>query len=63
IDNPTNYPDPSRIAEADEPVADAHIYTPKQYVGGIMELCQERRGTFLGMGYLDTDRVDGHYEL
>ena len=63
IDNPTNYPDPSRIAEADEPVADAHIYTPKQYVGGIMELCQERRGTFLGMDYLDTDRVDVHYEL
>ena len=63
IDNPTNYPDPSKIAEADEPVADAHIYTPKEYVGGIMELCQERRGTFLDMEYLDADRVDVHYEL
>ena len=63
IDNPTNYPDPSKIAEADEPIADAHIYTPKEYVGGIMDLCQERRGTFLDMEYLDTDRVDIHYEL
>ena len=63
IDNPTNYPDPSKIAEADEPIADAHIYTPKEYVGSIMDLCQERRGTFLNMDYLDTDRVDVHYEL
>jgi GTP-binding protein LepA len=63
IDNPTNYPDPSKIAEADEPVTDAHIYTPKEFVGGIMDLCQERRGTFLNMEYLDADRVDVHYEL
>ena len=63
IDNPTNYPDPSQIAEADEPYADAHVYTPKDYVGSIMELCQERRGAFLDMNYLDTDRVDLHYEL
>ncbi len=63
IDNPTNYPDPSKIAEADEPFADAHIYTPKEYVGSIMDLCQERRGTFLNMDYLDTDRVDVRYEL
>lgn len=63
IDNPTNYPDPSLIAEADEPMADAHIYTPKDFVGNIMDLCQERRGTFLNMNYLDADRVDVHYEL
>ncbi len=63
IDNPTNYPDPSLIAEADEPMADAHIYTPKDFVGNIMDLCQERRGTFLNMDYLDADRVDVHYEL
>ena len=63
IDNPTNYPDPSQIAEADEPFADAHIYTPKSYVGNVMDLCQERRGTFLDMDYIDTDRVDLHYDL
>ncbi len=63
IDNPTNYPDPSQIAEADEPMADAHIYTPKDFVGNIMDLCQDRRGTFLDMNYLDADRVDIHYEL
>ena len=58
IDNPTNYPDPSLIASAEEPVTDAHIYTPKEYVGNIMELCQDRRGTFI-----DADRVDLHYVL
>jgi len=63
IDNPTNYPDPSLIAEADEPMTNAHIYTPSEYVGNIMELCQDRRGVFKDMKYLDTDRVDIHYEL
>lgn len=63
VDNPTNYPDPSEIAQAEEPVTDAHIYTPKDYVGNVMELCQDRRGTFLDMNYLDADRVDIHYEL
>ncbi|WP_050697028.1 translation elongation factor 4 [Anaeromassilibacillus senegalensis] len=63
IDNPTNYPDPSLIAQADEPITNAHIYTPKEYVGNIMDLCQERRGVFKDMSYIDTDRVDIHYEL
>ncbi|MCI1966149.1 MAG: translation elongation factor 4 [Oscillospiraceae bacterium] len=63
IDNPTNYPDPALIAEAQEPITNAHIYTPKDYVGNIMELCQERRGTFIDMKYVDADRVDIHYEL
>jgi len=63
IDNPTNYPDPSLIAQADEPMTNAHIYTPSEYVGNIMELCQDRRGVFKGMNYIDTDRVDIHYEL
>ena len=63
IDNPTNYPDPSQIAQAEEPITNAHIYTPKEYVGNIMELCQERRGVFKDMNYIDTDRVDIHYEL
>ena len=63
IDNPTNYPDPSVIAKAEEPVTDAHIYAPNDYVGNIMELCQDRRGTFKDMTYIDADRVDIHYEL
>ena len=63
IDNPTNYPDPSLIASAEEPYTDAHIYSPTEYVGNIMELCQERRGVFCGMTYIDSDRVDIHYEL
>ena len=63
IDNPTNYPDPSEIKLAEEPIANAHIYTPSEYVGNIMELCQERRGVFKDMKYIDTDRVDIHYEL
>lgn len=63
IDNPTNYPDPGTIIGAKEPVTDAHIYAPSEFVGNIMELCQERRGVFKNMDYLDTDRVDIHYEL
>ncbi|WP_369298753.1 translation elongation factor 4 [uncultured Neglectibacter sp.] len=63
IDNPTNYPDPAAIQSAEEPITNAHIYSPADYVGNIMELCQERRGVFKDMKYLDTDRVDIHYEL
>lgn len=63
IDNPTNYPDPAVIKYAEEPIANAHIYSPADYVGNIMELCQERRGVFKDMKYIDTDRVDIHYEL
>ena len=63
ISNPTNYPDPAVIASAEEPVTDAHIYSPADYVGNIMELCQDRRGSFIGMDYIDSDRVDIHYEL
>ena len=63
ISNPTNYPDPGTVAVAEEPVTDAHIYSPADYVGNIMELCQDRRGTFIGMDYIDADRVDIHYEL
>ena len=63
IDNPTNYPDPTLIQSAEEPICNAHIYSPSEYVGNIMDLCQERRGVFKDMKYLDTDRVDIHYEL
>ena len=63
IDNPTNYPDPSQIQTAEEPIANAHILSPSDFVGNIMELCQERRGVFKDMKYIDEDRVDIHYEL
>ena len=63
IDNPTNFPDPGSIRMAEEPIAEAHILAPQDYVGNIMELCQERRGVFKDMKYLDSTRVDIHYEL
>ncbi len=63
IDNPTNYPDPALIASCEEPMTNAHIYAPSDYVGAIMDLCQERRGVFRDMSYITTDRVDIHYEL
>ena len=62
VDNPTNYPDPAIIAEALEPVADVHIYSPSDYVGTIMQLCEERRGVYTDMKYMG-DRVDIHYIL
>ena len=63
IDNPTNYPDVATIASAEEPMVNAHILTPQEFVGSIMELCQERRGVYKDMKYLDATRVDLHYEL
>ena len=63
IDNPTNYPEAGLIAKAEEPITNAHIYAPADYVGNIMELCQERRGIFKDMKYLDDSRVDIHYVL
>ena len=63
IDNPTNYPDPAKIVSSEEPMVDCHIYSPKDFVGSLMELCQERRGFFRDMKYLDENRVDLHYEL
>ena len=63
IENPSDYPDPGRIAKQEEPYVDAHIYTPTEYVGSLMDLCQDRRGVMIDMKYLDADRVDLHYEL
>ena len=63
IDNPTNYPDTGLIQLAEEPMTQAHIYAPSEYVGNIMDLCQDRRGVFKDMTYIDADRVDIHYEL
>ena len=63
IDNPSNYPSPDEIDTAYEPVVKASIITPPDYVGGLMELCQERRGEFINMTYIDTDRAELHYRL
>lgn len=63
IDNPTNYPDVSLIALAEEPMVKASILSPNDYVGNIMELCTERRGVFHNMTYLDPTRVEMHYDL
>lgn len=63
IDNPSAYPDPALIASAQEPFVKANIFTPTQFIGNIMELCQDRRGVYLDTNYLDTDRVELHYEL
>ncbi len=63
IDNPSNYPNPANIESAEEPMTDSHIYSPSEYIGNIMELCQDRRGVFVDMKYIDTSRVDIHYKL
>lgn len=63
IDNPTNLPDPSEIDQMMEPIVKASIMTPKEYVGSIMELCQDRRGTYIDMTYLDETRVSLNYDL
>lgn len=63
IDNPTNLPNPTMIAYMEEPMVDAHIMTPSSFVGTIMELCQEKRGIFVDMKYIEETRVNIHYEL
>ena len=63
IDNPSKFPSPDEIQTAYEPIMKSTIITPTDYVGGIMDLCQERRGVFIDMKYIDTERVELHYEL
>jgi GTP-binding protein LepA len=63
VHNPTDMPDPARIAEVREPYIRASILTPKEYIGQIMELCQERRGNHAGMHYLSSERVQLNYDL
>ena len=63
IDNPSNYPSADEIETAYEPVVKASIITPTDYVGGLMDLCQDRRGIFKDMKYIDTARVELHYDL
>jgi len=63
VDNPHNYPDPGVIARAEEPFVKVTIVTPPDYVGNIMPMCQDRRGEFKDMQYLDTFLVEMHYEM
>ena len=63
IDNPSFYPSPDEISEAAEPIVKATIITPAEYVGGIMDLCKERRGVFIDMKYIETTRAELHYTL
>ena len=63
ISNPSEYPDPSQIAKQEEPFVDVHLYTPNDYVGSLMDLCQQKRGVLIDMKYLDDVRVDLHYAM
>ncbi|MBR1676839.1 MAG: translation elongation factor 4 [Clostridia bacterium] len=63
VDNPSKFPDVSYIDYAEEPIINANIFTPPDYVGAIMDLCQDKRGTFTDMTYLDSKRVRLNYKL
>ncbi len=63
VDNPHNYPDVASIAEAYEPYVNVSIITPNDYVGNIMPLCQDRRGIYKNMQYLDSRLVELHYDM
>ena len=63
VDNPHNYPDPGTIERAEEPYVKVSIITPQDYVGNIMPMCQDRRGEFKDMQYLDTRLVELHYQM
>ncbi len=63
IDNPSKFPSPDLIDIAYEPIMKATVITPGEYIGGVMDLCQDRRGTFIDMKYIDTERAELHYEL
>ena len=63
VDNPHNYPDPAFISEAREPFVNVSIISPQEFVGNIMPLCQDRRGQFVDMQYLDTNLVEIHYKM
>ncbi len=63
VDNPHNYPNPMNIAEAKEPYVKVSIITPPDYVGNIMPLCQDKRGEYKDMQYLDTNLVELHYDM
>lgn len=63
LDNPTKMPPPTQIDHIEEPIVEATIMVPTEYVGAVMELCQDRRGAYLGMEYLEQTRVLLKYEM
>ena len=63
IDNPSNMPDPGKIKKIEEPYIKTSIFVPTEYIGPIMELCENKRGTFINMDYINKTRVNVHYEL
>lgn len=63
VTNPSNLPSPAEIDRIEEPIVTAHIFTPPEYIGTIMELCQDKRGEYIDMQYLDKTRVKLHYEI
>ncbi len=63
LSNPSNMPDPARIEKMEEPIVKAEIILPKDYVGPIMELCQQRRGEYISMEYMDENRVTLIYHM
>ena len=63
VHSPNDFPDPTKVAEVREPYIRASILTPKEFIGQIMELCQERRGDHSGMHYLSSERVQLTYDL
>ncbi len=63
IDSPTKLPDKTNISVIEEPYVNASIFTPSEYIGTIMELCQNKRGIYKNMEYIDPERVNLHYEM
>ena len=63
IDNPSNMPDPGKIKKIEEPYIKTSIFVPTEYIGSVMELCENKRGTFVNMDYINKTRVNIHYEL
>jgi len=63
VDNPSDFPDKVRITDIKEPYIKTNIFVPNEYIGAIMELCQEKRGTYINTDYIDNNRVNIHYDL
>ena len=63
VDNPAEFPEKVKISMIKEPYISTNIYVPNEYIGSIMELCQDKRGTYIGTDYIDTTRVNIHYEI
>ena len=63
VDSPTKMPERQKIKEIKEPYIKTNIFVPSEYIGPIMELCQNKRGNYVSMEYLDTTRVNIHYEI